>query len=230
MLSYRKKRKAFLPRSSSAEKISRRGGERYPTTKVHANADETLSARIRAQQRSNRTRLDIFIVFPPSYDSTRDCARHILSLRFPDTGRKRKPKGESNPIRARAKKGKRAFRNPTTYRLRDSLRGRFSAHGRDRDASVRDLGDRGHYYCVCVCVVVRVECSSVRNVRRCGFWTQRVGGGGGLGEDDKRDFWSFFAFLFVSVGFSKKSLSSFLLLLLLVLVFFCFFDVVLKKG
>ena len=43
---------------------------------------------------------------------------------------------------------------------------RFSAHGRDRDASVRDLGDRGHYYCVCVCVVVRVECSSVRNVRR----------------------------------------------------------------
>ena len=112
--------------------------------------------------------MDIFIVFPPFLRlHARLRATHFISLRFPpDTpGRKRKPKGESNPIRAQ-KKRKTRIRNPTTYRLRDSLRVRFSAHGRDRDASVRDLGDRGHYYCVCVCVVVRVECSSVRNVRR----------------------------------------------------------------
>ena len=104
VLSYRKKRKAFLPRSSSAEKISRRGGERYPTTKVHANADETLSARIRAQQRSNRTRLDIFIVFPPFLRlHTRLRATHFISP-IPRHGTKKETKGESNPIRERAQK------------------------------------------------------------------------------------------------------------------------------
>ena len=52
---------------------------------------------------------------------------------------------------------------------------------------------------------MRVECSSVRNVRR--MWLlDPKGGGGGLGEDDFRllDFcerFFFFAFLFVSVGF-----------------------------
>lgn len=103
---------------------------------------------LRAFARSNAPTARVWTFlssFPPSYDSTRDCARHILSLRFPDTGQKRKQR-ESNPIRERAQKKVKRIRNPTTYRLRDSLRGRFSAHGRDRDASVRDLGDRGHYY------------------------------------------------------------------------------------
>ena len=147
MLSYRKKTQSLPPPPIflGKEKISRRGGERYPTTKVHANADETLSARIRAQQRSNRTRLDIFIVFPPFLRlHARLRATHFISP-IPRHGTKKETKGESNPIRAQ-KKRKTRIRNPTTYRLRDSLRVRFSAHGRDRDASVRDLGDRGHYY------------------------------------------------------------------------------------
>ena len=77
--------------------------ERYPTTKVHANADETLSARIRARQRFNRTHLDIFIVFPPFLRLyTRLRATHFISD-SPDTGQKRKPR-ESNPIRERAQK------------------------------------------------------------------------------------------------------------------------------
>lgn len=113
MLSYRKKTQSLPPPPIflGKEKISRRGGERYPTTKVHANADETLSARIRAQQRSNRTRLDIFIVFPPFLRlHARLRATHFISLRFPPR-RKRKPKERVIPS-ARKKKGKRAFEIP----------------------------------------------------------------------------------------------------------------------
>ena len=81
---------------------------------------------------------------------------------------------------------------------------------------------------------MRVECSSVRNVRR--MWLlDPKGGGGGLGEDDFRllDFCERFFFLpfflsrsVLSCG-KKKSLLLLLLLLLqsllLLLVFFCFF-------
>ena len=108
-----KKRKAFLLPRSSSEK--RRLAEEEERDIQRPRSTRTQTRRyLRAFARSNAPTARVWTFLsssPPSYDSTRDCARHILSLRFPDTGQKRKQRERVIPS-ARKKKGKRAFEIP----------------------------------------------------------------------------------------------------------------------
>ena len=153
VLSYRKKTQSLPPPPIFLGKEELAEEEERDIQRPRSTRTQTRRY-LRAFARNNAPTARVWTFlssFPPSFKTPRAIARDtFLSLSIPPPTKK-ETKGESNPIRAQKKRKTRDSRNPTTYRLRDSLRVRFSAHGRDRDASVRDLGDRGHYYCVCVC-------------------------------------------------------------------------------
>ena len=111
-----KKRKAFLLPRSSSEK--RRLAEEEERDIQRPRSTRTQTRRyLRAFARSNAPTARVWTFlssFPPSYDSTRDCARHILSLSdSPPTPRDEKGNQRERVIpSARKKKGKRAFEIP----------------------------------------------------------------------------------------------------------------------
>jgi len=88
---------------------------------------------------------------PDSFAPGGERARAILSPPTPPLGhrrwkRKYYPQRDDKECNQSKKNEKKSFATSLTYRHGDSLRLRFSAHRRDGDASVRDLGDRGHVF------------------------------------------------------------------------------------
>ena len=96
-----------------------------------------------------QTRLDGFslgLVRPGPRARARDFISHPLPARTTTREKKILPTTGTQSVINQKKKMKKSFATSLTYRRGDSLRLRFSAHRRDGDASVRDLGDRGHVF------------------------------------------------------------------------------------
>ena len=90
---------------------------------------------LRAFARSNAPTARVWTFlssFPPSYDSARDCARHILSLRFPDTGQKRKQRERVIPSANARKKSKTHSKSHDVPAARLSSRAFFCSRTRQR--------------------------------------------------------------------------------------------------
>ena len=128
--------------------------ERYPTRtrRPRDRASDTTRADSNARIFPSRDFKLVSMVSSPGLvrPGRRARARDFISPHSPAGAqrwkRKYYPQRDDKARNQSKKNEKKSFATSLTYRHGDSLRLRFSAHRRDGDASVRDLGDRGHVF------------------------------------------------------------------------------------